>query len=75
MILALPQQSSPGVDAQVRDERVRLLYRQAHVTITSALAVAALLAGMMWTRLPLRNVAAWAVFVTITRATEPTPRG
>ena len=67
MILALPPTGSPGVDAQVRDERVRLLYRQAYATITAALAVAALLAGLMWTHVPLRNVGIWSgIFLTIT---------
>lgn len=67
MIAALPGRSSPGVDAQVRDERIRLLYRQAAATITASVAVAVLLAGLMWTRVPLRDTVAWtSVFAVVT---------
>lgn len=67
MIAALPGRSSPGVEAQARVERIRLLYRQAAATITAGVAVAALLAGLMWTRVPARNAFAWtAVFTVVT---------
>lgn len=69
MTVALPGRSSPGVDAQVRDERIRLLYRQAAVTITAASAAAVLLAGLMWSRVPLRNAVSWSIiFVVVTLA-------
>lgn len=67
MTAALPRRSSPGVDAQVRNEQVRLIYRQSATTITAGAAAAALLAGLMWTRVPRSGAIAWTiVFVTIT---------
>lgn len=65
MTTALPGRSSPGVDAQARDERIRLLYRQAAATITASVAVAGLLAGLMWTRVPARDAIAWTVVFTL----------
>lgn len=67
MTTALPGRSSPGVDAQARDERIRLLYRQAAATITGGAAAAVLLDGLIWSRVPLHNAVAWtAVFAVIT---------
>lgn len=67
MIASLPRRSSPGVDAQVRNERIRLLYRQAATTITAAVAVAVLLAGLMWSKVPRQNAVAWiTVFAVVT---------
>lgn len=68
MIAALPRRSSPGVDAQVRNERIRLLYRQAATTVTAGVAVAALLAALMWSRVPHRNTVLWITIFAIVTA-------
>jgi diguanylate cyclase (GGDEF)-like protein len=59
MIAALPRRSSPGVDAQVRNERIRLLYRHAATTVTASVAVAGLLLGLMWPRVARSDAVAW----------------
>lgn len=69
MIASLPRRSSPGVDAQVRNERIRVLYRQAVTTVTASVAVAGLLAALMWPRVPMADAIAWlALFTAITAA-------
>lgn len=68
MIAAQPRRSSPGVDAQVRNERIRLLYRQAATTVTAGLAAALLLSGLMWSRVPHRDVILWLTIFVIVAA-------
>lgn len=68
MIAALPGSSSPGVDAHVQEERIRLLYRQAAATITASVAVAVLLATLMWSRVPLHDAATWTTFFALVTA-------
>ncbi len=65
MIAALPQRASPGVDAQVQDERIRLLYRQAAATITGGAGAAVLLAGLMWPHVALSGALAWCIVFAI----------
>lgn len=65
MIAMLPDRASPSVDAQARDERMRLLYRQAGATITTGVAVAVLLAVVVWSRVPVGHARAWTAFFAL----------